>query len=67
MVAVDTNGAGDAFHGAFALGLVRRMEWPELLSYASAAGALACTRQGARPSLPSSENVRSLMRGHRLA
>jgi len=50
--AVDTTGAGDAFHGAFAYGLTQAMAWDELLHYASAIGALTCTRLGARAALP---------------
>lgn len=42
--AIDFTGAGDAFHGAFALGLARGMVWHDLLRFASATGALACTR-----------------------
>ncbi len=49
--AVDTTGAGDAFHGAFAAGLAAGLTWDKLLRYASAAGAICCERQGARPSL----------------
>ena len=49
---VDTTGAGDAFHGAFAAGLAAGLEWPELLRYASAAGAACCEILGARPGLP---------------
>lgn len=50
--AVDTTGAGDAFHGAFAAALALGMAWDEVLRYASAAGALCCTKVGARPGLP---------------
>ena len=50
--AIDTTGAGDAFHGAFAAGLAAGMEWRTLLRYASAAGALCCTQMGARFGLP---------------
>lgn len=49
--AIDTTGAGDAFHGAFAAGLAEGMPWAGLLRYASAAGALCCQRAGARPGL----------------
>jgi len=49
---VDSTGAGDAFHGVFAYGIAQNMDWLDLLRYASAAGALACTMLGARPSLP---------------
>ena len=61
VAAVDSTGAGDAFHGAFALALARGMAWPELLRYAAAAGALACTHIGARAGLPDAAAVRSLL------
>jgi sulfofructose kinase len=59
--AVDSTGAGDAFHGAFALGLARGMAWPDLLRYASAAGALACTHVGARAGIPDAAAVHALL------
>ncbi len=52
ITAIDTTGAGDAFHGAFAAALAAGMDWQTLLRYASAAGALCCTRMGARLGLP---------------
>lgn len=52
VTAIDTTGAGDAFHGAFAAALAAAMDWQTLLRYASAAGALCCTRMGARLGLP---------------
>jgi sulfofructose kinase len=61
--AVDSTGAGDAFHGAFALGLARGMAWPDLLRYASAAGALACTHVGARAGIPDAAAVHALLAG----
>jgi sulfofructose kinase len=54
--AVDTTGAGDAFHGAFAAGLAGGLSWEELLRFASAAGALCCTVLGARPGIPDRES-----------
>lgn len=59
--AIDTTGAGDAFHGAFSCALAAKMEWRELLRYASAAGALCCTQMGARPGLPGQEQHRALL------
>jgi len=59
--AIDSTGAGDAFHGAFALGVARGMEWHELLHFASAAGALTCTQLGARHGLPNADRVRELL------
>ncbi|MEE7625024.1 PfkB family carbohydrate kinase [Methylobacter sp. Wu8] len=53
VTAIDTTGAGDAFHGAFAAALAARLEWQALLRYASAAGSLCCTKMGARLGLPS--------------
>ncbi len=50
--AIDTTGAGDAFHGAFAAALALGLEWSDLLTYSSAAGALCCTKTGARQGLP---------------
>lgn len=59
--AVDTTGAGDAFHGAFAAAVAAGMEWGDLLRYASAAGGLCCTRMGAREGIPSKEEHRVLL------
>ncbi len=58
---VDTTGAGDAFHGALAAGAARDMEWRELLRFASAAGALCCTKHGARLGIPSAQEVAALL------
>ena len=58
--AIDTTGAGDAFHGAFAAALSAQFAWEDLLHYASAAGALCCTRMGARPGLANREEVLQL-------
>lgn len=55
--AVDTTGAGDAFHGAFAAALSAGMGWTELLRYASAVGALCCTKYGARIGIPTGAEV----------
>lgn len=54
---VDTTGAGDAFHGAFAAGLAQGLGWEETLRQASAAGALCCEVMGARPGLPSRQKL----------
>ncbi|MEQ1558475.1 MAG: PfkB family carbohydrate kinase [Methyloglobulus sp.] len=52
---VDTTGAGDAFHGAFAAALALDMDWLDSLRYASAAGALCCGKAGARLGLPTKQ------------
>jgi sulfofructose kinase len=59
--AVDSNGAGDAFHGAFAAGLLAGMAWPALLRFCSAVAALCCTRTGARLSMPEKQEVEFFM------
>jgi sulfofructose kinase len=58
---VDSTGAGDGFHGAFAAGWSMGMDWPELLRFAAATGALCCTAMGARPGMPSRQAVDDLM------
>lgn len=59
--AVDTTGAGDAFHGAFAAGLAGGMGWENLLRYASAVGALCCTKYGARIGIPTGAEVAAFL------
>ena len=59
--AVDTTGAGDVFHGALAVCLAQKKEWLESLAYASASGALCCTKIGARLGIPSKEEVEAFL------
>jgi len=54
---IDSTGAGDAFHGAFALALARGLAWEDMLRFASRVGALTCTKLGARQGLPYRENM----------
>jgi ribokinase len=54
---VDTVGAGDAFVGVLAATLDRGGTLPQALARAAAAGALACTREGAQPSLPGAKDI----------
>jgi len=61
--AVDTTGAGDVFHGALAACLAREMSWQESLRYASAAGALCCTKTGARLGIPARHEVEGFLAG----
>ena len=55
--AVDTNGSGDVFHGAFAAGLVRGFPPKKCCIYASAVSAIKCTKLGARESVPNHETA----------
>ncbi len=59
--AVDTTAAGDAFCGAFGLARAHGSDLLECVRYASAAGALAATRAGAQPSLPTASEVEDLL------
>lgn len=54
---IDTVGAGDAFVAAFTTSYLEGLNLDESLATACIAGALATTRQGAQPSLPSREAV----------
>ncbi|MDQ2791354.1 MAG: PfkB family carbohydrate kinase [Actinomycetota bacterium] len=55
--AVDGTAAGDAFIGSAVASLLRGLPDAELLARACAAGALAATRPGAQPSLPTSAEI----------
>ncbi|HEX9134284.1 MAG TPA: ribokinase [Ktedonobacteraceae bacterium] len=59
---VDATAAGDAFCGALAAKLAEGSMMSEALRWASAAGAVAVTRLGALPSLPTTEEVEALLR-----
>lgn len=64
VAALDTTAAGDAFNGAFAVGLMRGMPVDECARFASAAAALAVTRCGAQPSLATLKEVSEFMAAH---
>jgi len=54
---VDTTAAGDAFIGGLAVSLVENKPFNQALTYANACGALATTKFGAQPSLPTKDEV----------
>lgn len=58
---VDTLGAGDVMHGAFALGLARGERIENALQFACAAAALKCTRPGGRAGAPRANEVERLL------
>lgn len=60
--AVDSNGAGDVFHGAFAAGVCRGYDYKKCCHFASAVSALKCTGIGARASVPEFAAVQEFLR-----
>jgi sulfofructose kinase len=58
---VDTLGAGDVFHGAFALAITEQQDIPSALRFASAAAALKCTRYGGAFAAPQRAEVEELL------
>lgn len=54
---VDTTGAGDAFHGAFALALAHRRPLSEAISFSNSVAALKCSRPGGRAGLPDAASL----------
>ncbi len=60
---VDTTGAGDTFVGVLAALLDEGASLPEALHHASAGAAIACTRVGAQPSMPTRAEIEALVAG----
>jgi sugar/nucleoside kinase (ribokinase family) len=59
--AVDTTGAGDVFHGAFAYAVLQGWALAETVRFAAMAAALSVTRPGARASIPALAEVRAAL------
>ena len=64
---VDTLGAGDVFHGAFALAITENQDLRTALKFASAAAALKCTRFGGAFAAPQRAEVQALLEEDRTA
>ncbi|KQY88066.1 MULTISPECIES: ribokinase [unclassified Brevundimonas] len=58
---LDATGAGDAFVGAICVALLEGMAAEPALRFACAAGAVAATRAGAQPSLPTRAEVEAII------
>ena len=54
---VDSTGAGDIFHGAFAYSLLKKYDIEKSIMIANIAGAISVTRLGGRYSMPSLKEV----------
>ncbi len=61
ITAVDTLGAGDIWHGAFALRLAEGAPEPEAIRFANAAAALKCLQFGGRKGCPDRAAVNSFL------
>jgi len=62
--AVDTTGAGDAFHVGYIYALLKGMDMPSRLRYGSATAALKCTRPGARGGMPTLSRLNRFLKGN---
>jgi len=60
---VDGTGAGDAFTACLLVSLLEGRDPPEALERACAAGALAASRPGAQPSLPTAPEIEEILAG----
>jgi sulfofructose kinase len=61
---VDTTGAGDVFHGAYAFAIGGGLAVADAMSFASAAAALKCTRANGRAGIPAFDDCVAFMRNH---
>lgn len=59
----DTTGAGDAFRGGFLYGLLNGDDVETSMKYGNAVAAMKCSMLGARPGLPSREQLRDFLSG----
>jgi len=61
---VDTLGAGDVFHGAYALALAEGRAVADAARFANAAAAIKCTRASGRRGIPSRAEVDAWIARH---
>jgi len=62
--AIDSNGAGDVFHGAWAAAMVKGMDPFEATRFAAAASAIKCTHFGASEGAPDYDTVMKFLAEH---
>jgi sulfofructose kinase len=61
--AVDTTGAGDAFHGAFLYAMLQNWDLRRAADFANAVAAINCRTLGGRRGLPALDQVEALLAG----
>lgn len=59
---VDTTGAGDVFHGAYIVGLLKGWDLRTTATFSSAVSALKCTKLGGRNGIPTFDEVLNFLR-----
>jgi sulfofructose kinase len=59
--AVDTCGAGDVFHGAFAVGKVEHMSYKQVMHFASTTASLKCLQFGGSNGVPDRSQVDQIL------
>ena len=59
--AVDTNGAGDVWHGALAVALLEGQEPQKAVRFANAAASIKCSRLGGRSAIPTRSEVSAFL------
>lgn len=59
---IDTTGAGDVFHGAYIVGLLRGWSLRQTAVFASAVAAVKCTRLGGRAGIPTFDETLAFLR-----
>lgn len=60
--AVDTTGAGDVFHGAYAYGVLQGWEMKKTVEFASAVAAMKCRKPGGRTGIPTHQEAMRFLR-----
>ena len=60
--AVDSNGSGDVFHGAFAFAMNMGYNYYDACVFSSAVSALKCTKVGARTGVPALAEVKEFLK-----
>lgn len=63
--AIDSNGAGDTFHGAFLAATIKEMNTFDAATFASATSAIKCTRFGAQEGIPNFNEVLAFVKAHK--
>jgi sugar/nucleoside kinase (ribokinase family) len=59
---MDTTGAGDVFHGAYIVGMLRGWDVRQIVHFATAVSALKCTGLGGRRPIPCFDQVIEFLR-----